>query len=96
MRLLLQFFCLLLLAVALFGGEVVESSCFVNNVSNDYIQAPASPTHQFAKKAPSDVLSQSSVNSAEELVPSFSVAISIEPGPSVTSDLLRLLSIQRK
>jgi hypothetical protein len=81
--------------VALFGGEVVESSCFVNNVSNDYIQARASPTHQFAKKAPSDVLSQSSVF-AEELIPSFSVAISIEPAPSVISDLLRLISIQRK
>ena len=92
----LQFFCLLSLAVALFGGEVVESACFVNDVSNDYVQAPASPSHQFAKKAPSDVLSQSNVNSAEELIPSFSVTISIEPAPSVTSDLLRLLSIQRK
>jgi hypothetical protein len=40
MRFVLQFLFLLLLAVALFGGEVAESTCLVNDVSNDYIQAP--------------------------------------------------------
>jgi hypothetical protein len=92
----LQFFCLLSLAVALFGGEVVESACFVNDVSNDYVQAPASPSHQFAKKAPADVVSQSNVGITEKLVLNFALTISIKPAPASTSDLLRLLSIQRK
>ena len=92
----LQFLSLLLLMVALFGGEVVESACFVDDVANDYIQAPASPAHQFAKKAPVSVLSQRSINVTEELIPSLAVTPSIEPAPSSASDLLRLLSIQRK
>jgi hypothetical protein len=92
----LQFFCLLLLAAALFGGEVLESACFVNDVSNDYIQAPVTPAHQFAKKVPPDVVSQRSTNIAEELILNLAVAPPIEPAPSSSSDLLRLLSIQRK
>jgi hypothetical protein len=91
-----QFLALLLLMVALFGGEVVESACFVNDVSNDYIQAPASPVHQFAKKAPADVVTQSSVNVAEALIPNVAVIPSVELSRSSASDLLRLLSIQRK
>jgi hypothetical protein len=92
----IQFLSLLLLMAALFGGEVVESACFVNDVSNDYIQAPASPAHQFAKKAPVDVASQSSVNVAEEVTPEAAVIPSVEPSRPSASDLLRLLSIQRK
>ncbi|MGB2663785.1 MAG: hypothetical protein WAK48_07270 [Candidatus Acidiferrum sp.] len=92
----LQFFCLLLVAVALFGGEVVESACFVNDVSNDYIQAPAPPAHQFAKKAPANMMSQNSIKVAEELILNLAVAPSIAPAPSSASNLLRLLSIQRK
>lgn len=91
-----QFSCLLLLVVVLFGGEVVESACFINDVSNDYVQAPASPTHQFAKKATAGVISQSNLSVAEEMVPNFSVTAFIEPSPPSASDLLRLLSIQRK
>lgn len=91
-----QFLFLLLLASALFGGEVVESACFVNDVSNDYIQAPASPAHQFAKKAPANVVSQSSLNLAEELTPNVAVIPFVAPSSSSASDLLRLISIQRK
>jgi hypothetical protein len=92
----LQFLSFLLLMVALFGGEVVESACFTNDVSNDYIQAPASPSHQFAKMAPADVVSQCSVNVAEELIPNVAAIPSVEPSRSSAADLLRLLSIQRK
>jgi hypothetical protein len=91
----LQFFCLLLLAVALFGGEVVESACFVNDVSNDYLQTSAL-AHQFAKKAPANAMSQNSINVAEELILILAVAPPIEPAPSSASNLLRLFSIQRK
>lgn len=92
----LQFFWLLFLAVALFGGEVAESACFVNDVSNDYIQEPASPAHRFANQAPVIVMSQNSINVADELILNLAVAPPTEPAPSSASDLLRLLSIQRK
>jgi hypothetical protein len=92
----LQFLFLLLLALALFGGEVVESAYFINDVSNDYIQAPTSRAHQFATKAPANVISQRSVSVAEELILNLAVTPSIQPAPTSASDLLRLLSIQRK
>jgi hypothetical protein len=92
----LQFVFLLSLALTLFGGEVVESACFVSDVSNDYIETPVSPAHQFAKKAPADRVSQSYLNVAEELIPIVAVIPSFEPSRSSTPDLLRLLSIQRK
>ena len=96
MRFVLQFLFLLLLAVALFGGEVVESACFVNDVSNDYIQAPASPVHKLPRSARTHVMSQRSINLKEELVLTLAVAPPIEPAPSSASDLLQLISIQRK
>jgi hypothetical protein len=92
----LQFLFLLLLALALFGGEVVESACFVNDVTNDYIQAPASPAHQLAKKVQTDARRSSSANAAEGLIFNLAATPSIKPGPSSAPDLLRLLSIQRK
>jgi hypothetical protein len=92
----LQFLFLLLLASALFGGEVVESACFVDDVSNDYVQTPASFAHQFAKKAQADVIPQASIKVAEELILNLPVLPPIEPASSSASDLLRLLSIQRK
>ena len=97
MRFVLQFLFLLLLAVALFGGEVVESACFVDDVSNDYIQAPpASPVHKLPRSAGSHVMSQGSINLTEELILTLAVAPPIEPAPSSASDLLQLISIQRK
>ena len=97
MRFVLQFLFLLLLAVALFGGEVVESTCFVDDVSNDYIQAPpASPVHKLLRSARTHVMSQRSINLTEELILTLAVTPPIEPAPSSASDLLQLISIQRK
>jgi hypothetical protein len=90
-----QFLFLLLLVVAQFGGEVVESAHFVNDVSNDYIQAPASPAHQFAKTSVGVGLERI-INVAQELILDLAVIPAIGPAHSSTSDLLRLLSIQRK
>ena len=91
----IQFLSLLLLALALFGGEVGESACFVDDISNDYIQAPTSPVHRSPALALANVMSQSGANLAEELIPNLAVTPSSEPASSA-SDLLRLLSVQRK
>jgi hypothetical protein len=95
----LRFICLLLLSVALFGGEVGESACFVDDISNDYIQAPASPAHKFAAFASANVMSQSGATRGatftEQLIRNLGVTPSIEWAFSA-SDLLRLLSVQRK
>jgi hypothetical protein len=91
----LQFLFLLSLAVVLFGGEVGESACFVDDVSNDYIEAPTSP-NSFAEMAPADLMPQRTNKVAEEFVWSFAVTPSNEAVLSSGSDLLRLLSIQRK
>ena len=92
MRFVLQFLFLLLLAVALFGGEVAESTCLVNDVSNDSIQAPASPVHKLRQRA----MSQRNINLTEELILTLAGAPPLEPAPSSASDLLQLISIQRK
>ena len=95
----LRFICLLLLALALFGGEVGESACFVDDISNDYIQAPASPAHKFAVFASANVMSQSGATRdatfTEQLIRNLGVTPSIEWAFSA-SDLLRLLAVQRK
>src|SRR6201987_1675940 len=59
----LKFLFLLLLAVLLFGSEVGESACLVDDVSNDYILAPASPVHQLVQRAPAHVIFQGSLRS---------------------------------
>jgi len=92
----LKFLFLLLLAVTLFGGEVGESACFVDDISNDYIGAPASPVRQLAQRAPAHVIFQGSFKVADELTLKLAVIPSGEAPRSSTSDLLRLLSIQRK
>jgi hypothetical protein len=92
----LQFLCLLFLSTALFGGEVGESACFVDDISNDYIQAPASPVQQLAEKAPAHVILQGSFNLPEARMLRAAVVPSVELSFSSASDLLRLLSIQRK
>ena len=91
----IQFLSLFLRALALFGGEVGESACFVDDISNDFIQAPTSPAQKTAALAPANVMSQGSGTLAEELILKLLVTPSIEPASSA-SDLLRLLSIQRK
>ena len=96
LRKVLKFLFLLSLALVLFGGEVVESACFVNDVSNDYIQAPASPVHQLAKKTPTDRTSPNIVKVVEQLMLKLAVAPSVESCFFSSPDLLQLLSIQRK
>jgi hypothetical protein len=92
----LQLLALLLLVMALFGGEVVESVCFVNDVSNDYIQAPSSPAHQLAKKAPANVVPPRSIAGKEELILNLAIVPSMELVLFSSSDLLQFISIQRK
>ena len=92
----LKFLFLLLLAVTLFGGEVGESACFVDDISNDYIRAPASPVYQLAQRPPAHVIFQGSFKVPEELTRKLAVIPSGEASCSSASDLLRLLSIQRK
>ena len=92
----LKFLFLLLLAVPVFGGEVVESACLVDDISNDYILGPASPVHQLVQRAPAHVILQGSFKVADELTLKLAVIPSGEASRSSASDLLRLLSIQRK
>ena len=92
----LQLLFLPLLLLALFGGEVCESACFVDDISNDYIEAPASPVLQSAKMTNAYVISQGKINVADELILHFAAVSSIGLSRSLASDLLSLLSIQRK
>jgi hypothetical protein len=92
----LKFLFLLLLAVLLFGGEVGESACLVDDISNDYILAPASPVLQLVQRAPAHLIFQGSFKVADELTLKLAVIPSGEASRSSASDLLRLLSIQRK
>jgi len=92
----LNFLFLLLLAVPLFGGEVAESACLVDDISNDYILAPASPVHRLVQRAPTHVIFQGNFKVAHESTLKLSVIPSAEASRSSASDLLRLLSIQRK
>ena len=92
----LKFLFLLLLAVLLFGGEVGESACLVDDVSNDYILAPASPVHQLVQRAPAHVIFQGIFTVADELILELALIPPGEASRSSASDLLRLLSIQRK
>jgi hypothetical protein len=92
----LQFLFLLLLALALFGGEVGESACFVDDISNDYILAPASPVHQLVDKASAQGISQDGLKIADKLILEVVVIPSGQASRSSASELLRLHSIQRK
>ena len=92
----LQFLFLLLLALVLFGGEVGESACFVDDTSNDYILAPASPVHQLVDKASAQGISQDGMKIAHKLILKFVAIPSGQASRSSASELLRLHSIQRK
>jgi len=92
----LQFLSLLSLAIALYGGEVIESARFVNDVSNDYIESPASPAGKFGEIALVDVMSQRGAKVAQKMILNLAGLPSIEPVLSSASDFLGLLSIQRK
>jgi hypothetical protein len=89
-----QFLLLLLLAMAVYGGEVVESACFVDDISNDCIAAPASTVHKYPETALSRVDSPQSIRMTTEWIATLAGIPSVAPTRS--SDLLWLLSIQRK
>jgi hypothetical protein len=92
----LQFIGLLILVTVLFGGEVLESACFIDDISNDYIQAPASSDHGLTKQAPTHVVPQSDINLAQESIPNPAVILPVESSHSSALTLLQLLCIQRK
>ena len=94
MRLALRLLLVLSLAVALFGGEVGESARFVDDVSNDYIEAPTSPVHKFTKMARTELIYQRSGKVGEVSI--LTLLPSTEPPHSSGPNLLRLISIQRK
>jgi hypothetical protein len=93
-----QFLVLLFLGLALLGAEVVESACFVNDVSNDYVQAsvPDPPAPQAPNRAAPVVIAQRSINLAQGSSLNPAVIPSLELSRSAAADLLRLLSIQRE
>jgi hypothetical protein len=90
------FLVLLFLGLALFGGEVVESACFVNDVANDYVQAPAPPYPRAPNRAMPVVIAQRSTNIAQGSSLNPAVIPSLGLWRSAAADLLRLLSIQRE
>ena len=92
----LQLVFLLSLALTVFGSEIVESARFIDDTSNDYIEAPSSFVHKVSKKAPI-VVFQTNTTMTEELVVILAVISCSEPAVfSSGRSLLRLLSIQRK
>lgn len=92
----LQLGFLLFLALALFGSEIGESARFIDDSSNDYIEATSSLGHKVAGKAPT-VVFRTNTAVTEELVVTPAVIPCTEPAVfSSGQDLLRLLSIQRK
>jgi hypothetical protein len=93
---MLQFLFLLLLALVLFSGEVGESACFVDDISNDYVLAPASPVHQLVVRASAQGISQGGMKIADKLILKFVAIPSGQTSGSSASELLRLHSIQRK
>ena len=98
MRLLkaLQILFLLSLTLALFGGELVESYSLTDDVSNDLIQVSATPVHKCANLASCDLIQQEVVTAVEKLTVNPAVISFAGRDSSSASDLLRLLSIQRK
>ena len=92
----LRFLLLLSLALALFGGEVVESACFVDDISNDYIAAPTSSVYKSSETATARAISPPSIKMAVEWISTPTTIPFTELARSSGLELLRLLSIQRK
>jgi len=92
----LRFLFLLSLTLGLFGGEISESVRLADDASNDFVQVSAKPTHNCGKIAPGDLISQGSIVVAEGLVPNIAAIPFAKLAPFSASDLLRLISIQRK
>jgi hypothetical protein len=87
---------LLSLTLGLFGGELGESIRLADDVSNDFVQVSTTQIHKCGNIAPVDLISQKSITVAEEPFPSLIVVSFAKPAFSSASDLLRLISIQRK
>ena len=92
----LRFLFLLSLTLGLFGGEISESIRLADDTSNDFVQVSAMHIHKCLEIASGHLFFQGSVGVAEELVPNLVFVPFAKPAPSSASDLLRLLSIQRK
>jgi hypothetical protein len=92
----LRFLFLLSLALGLCGGEISESVRLADDTSNDFVQVSAKPIHNCGKIALGDLISQGSIVVAQGLVPNIAVIPFAKPAPFSASDLLRLISIQRK
>jgi hypothetical protein len=72
----------LLLAMAVYGGEVVESACFVDDISNDCIAAPASPVHKYSETALPPVDSPRSIRITTEWIATLAGIPSVAPARS--------------
>ena len=92
----LRFLLLLSLTLGLFGGEIGESVRLADDTSNDFVQVSAKPIDNCGEIAPGDFISQGSIVVTEGLVPNFAVIPFAKLVPFSASDLLRLISIQRK
>jgi hypothetical protein len=87
---------ILLLALGLFGGELGESFRLADDISNDYVQVSASAFHKCVNNASQADVSQRVSPIAQGLVLSIPVVLFSEPSLYPVSDLLRLISVQRK
>jgi len=87
---------LLSLSLGLFGSELCESFRLADDVSNDLVQVSVGRIHKSVETASQDLIPQRCIVVAEELVLDLAGLPSVEPAPSSGSDLLRLISIQRK
>jgi hypothetical protein len=92
----LRLLFLLSLTLGLFGGEIGESICLVDDTANDFVQASVSSIHKCSETAPGHLISPRRIVLAEELVQPLPVISSTQSAPSSGSDLLCLISIQRK
>jgi len=93
---LLRFLFLFSLTLSVFGGELGESCRLADDVSNDFVRVSATPIYKVAEVAPRRLTSQRSIAITEELVPYLAISPFAKPARSSASDLLHLVSIQRK
>ena len=87
---------IVLLALGLFGGELGESFRLADDISNDYVQVSASAFHKSVDNGSQAEVSQRVAPIVQELILSIPVILFSEPSLHSASDLLRLISVQRK
>ena len=91
-----RLFLIVLLALGLFGGELGESFRLADDFSNDYVLVSASALHKNVGYASQGEVSQRIAPIAQQLILSIPVVLFSEPSLYPVSDLLRLISVQRK